>query len=123
MTYTINGKEWGIYGINKRCAEILAWESEPNVKSVEFEANCFWVEHVGFSAFPVKDYCNNPSDTDAIIDKCFDELMKSVDNSGEPLTGFHDLAMLSGAKWEWLIQEHNCTKLTAACICLIELNE
>mgnify|MGYP003636227413 CR=1 FL=1 len=111
MTYTINGKEWGIYGINKRCAEILAWDSEHNVKSVEFEANCFWVEHVGFSAFPVQNYCNNPSDTDAIIDKCWDELM---------VVHITDDYY---ARWECITNEHNCTKLVAACICLIELNE
>jgi hypothetical protein len=113
MTYTINGKEWGIYGINKRCAEILAWESEPNVKSVEFEANCFWVEHVGFSAFPVQNYCNNPLDTDAIIDKCFDELNESILRNGGRRK----------SHWQDTMQQHNCTKLIAACICLIELNE
>jgi hypothetical protein len=113
MTYTINGKEWGAYGINKRCAEILAWESEPNVKSVEFNNNCFWVEHVGFSAFPVQHYCNNPSDTDAIIDKCFDELNESILRNGGRRK----------SHWQDTMQQHNCTKLVAACICYIEINE
>jgi hypothetical protein len=113
MTYTINGKEWGAYGINKRCAEILAWESEPNVKSVEFNNNCFWVEHVGFSAFPVQHYCNNPSDTDAIIDKCFDELNESILRNGGRRK----------SHWQDTMQQHKCTKLVAACICYIEINE
>jgi hypothetical protein len=117
MTYTINGKEWGVYGINKRCAEILAWESEPNVKSVEFDNNCFWVEHVGFSAFPVQHYCNNPSDTDAIIDKCWDELMTI--NSVVFEKGIYS----SETEWNQLMDKHNCTKLVAACICYIEINE
>ena len=112
MTYTINGKLYAEFGINKRCAEILAWESEPNVKSVEFDGNnCFWVEHVGFSAFPVQHYCNNPADTDAIIDKCWDELMSVK----------YEYCVLS--RWQYLMHQHKCTKLVAACICFIEINE
>jgi len=110
MTYTINGKEYTEFDIDKRCAELLAWESEPNVKSVEFDRhNCFWVEHTGFSAFPVQDYLINPSAAWPIIEKCWDELMRLYPNS------------LS--KWEYIMQKHNCSKLVAACICLIELKE
>jgi hypothetical protein len=123
MTYTINGKEWGIYGINKRCAEILAWESEPNVKSVEFEANCFWVEHVGFSAFPVQDYCNNPLDTDAIIDKCWDELIGLVYLEEGAVLPKRNGERCRTSKWHQIMNKHNCTKLMAACICLIEMQE
>jgi hypothetical protein len=118
MTYTINGKQYAEFGINKRCAEILAWESEPNVKSVVFDGNnCFWVEHVGFSPFPVQHYCNNPADTDAIIDKRLDELFK--------LQETFDDGIADGlcTKWEALMHRHNCTKLVAACICFIEINE
>ena len=83
MTYTINGKEYSEFDINKRCAEILAWESEPHVNSVEFDRhNCFWVEHVGFSAFQVEHYLNNPADTWPIIEKCWDDLNKFVDIVG-----------------------------------------
>ena len=115
MTYTINGKEYSEFDINKRCAEILAWESEPHVKSVEFDRhNCFWVEHVGFSAFPVEHYLNNPSDTWPIIEKCWDELSMLVLSSGHYPTR---------TKWNHIIKKHKCTKLVAACICFIELKE
>jgi hypothetical protein len=112
VTYTINGKEYSEFDINKRCAEILAWESEPHVKSVEFDRhNCFWVEHVGFSAFPVEHYLNNPADTWPIIEKCWVELMAIYDE-------FYCLT-----RWESIINTYNCTKLVAACICFIELKE
>jgi hypothetical protein len=107
MTYTIKGKEWTGFDINWRCAELLAWELEPNVKSVEFDGNCFWVN--GVSKYLVKHYCNNPTDTDAIIDKCWDELMSP-----------HHYNL---NRWQRLIKKHNCTKLVAACICYIEINE
>lgn len=79
--YTINGKEYSEFDINKRCAEILAWESEPNVKSVKYGGvghECFWVESVGFHAFPIEAYCTNPSDTWSIIEKCWDELSEPI---------------------------------------------
>ena len=118
MTYIINGKQYAEFGINKRCAEILAWESEPNVKSVEFDGNnCFWVEHVGFSAFPVQHYCNNPADTDAIIDKCLDELLEPVFCTDSNSFEWYQ------SRWSLLIEKHKCTKLVAACICFIEINE
>jgi hypothetical protein len=122
MTYTISGKKWTILNINERCAEILAWESESNVKSVEFDGDCFWVGHLKFSPyavfkpFAVKDYCSNPADTDAIIDKCRDELNKvnvSYDSTGR---------MITSTKWNYIMIAHECTKLTAACIFFIELN-
>jgi hypothetical protein len=112
MKYTINGKEWTEFEINKRCAALM--------QITVLDKGSYLLLECGFSDY---NPCNNPSDTDAIIDKCWYELMKCVDNSGEPLTGFHDLAMLSGAKWEWLMQEHKCTKLVAACICYIEMQE
>ena len=114
MTYTINGKEYSEFDINKRCAEILAWESEPHVKSVEFDRhNCLWVEHVGFSAFPVEHYLNNPADTWPIIEKCWDDLNKSILRNGG----------LRKSHWQDTMQMHKCTKLVAACICFIELKE
>ena len=132
MTYTINGKEWTELDINRRCAELLAWESEPNVKSVEFDVNCFWVGHVTFSPFPVfkpfkvKDYCSNPADTDAIIDKCWDELSLYVDCDGDKVTyeTFSDAAFKPlSTKQQFIMDKNKCTKLVAACICYIEINE
>jgi hypothetical protein len=117
VTYTINGKEYTEFDINRRCAELLAWESEPNVKSVELGGeghNCFWVEHVGFSAFLVQAYCNNITDAWPIIEKCWDELNDIwLEKDGKTYISL----------WKYLVQKHNCTKLVAACICFIEINE
>ena len=108
MKYTINGKQYSEFDINKRCAELMAWKSEPNVKNVTFENNCFWVESVGFHAFRIEDYCINPSDTWPIIEKCWDELM--------------EISVISHtAYWDYLEKKHNCTMLVAACICFIEM--
>ena len=118
--YTINGKDYTEFEINKRCAEILAWESEPNVKSVKFDSGCFLVHSVGYTAFKIEDYCNNPSDTWPIIEKVWDELMSVFDSKG-----CNPRFYVSGkncTKWEYLMDEHNCSKLKAAAICLIECN-
>jgi hypothetical protein len=120
MTYTIKGKQYTEFDINKRCAEILAWESEPKVKSVKYEAGCFWVHSIGYTAFKIENYCTDPLATDAIIDKCWDELMQDVGFDGEDDP---DYDHKFGARWKYIVEEHNCTKLVAACICLIELNE
>jgi hypothetical protein len=114
MTYTINGKEYTEFDINKRCAELLAWESAPNVKSVEFERGCFWINSVGYTSFKIEDYCNNPADTWPIIDKCWDKLLSISVQSLSPNTL---------TKWGCIMDKHNCTKLIAACICLIESKE
>jgi hypothetical protein len=57
--------------------------------------------------------CSDPTDTDAIIDKCWDELNESILRNGGRRK----------SHWQDTMQQHNCTKLTAACICYIELNE
>jgi hypothetical protein len=100
MTYTIKGKQYTEDDINERCADLM----KVTVLIVRRDYNP----------------CNNPSDTDAIIDKCFDELLSDVDYNG--LDAMHN-DDASSSKWEYLMQHHNCTKLVAACICLIELNE
>jgi hypothetical protein len=108
MTYTINGKEWTKSNINERCAELEgknlpeyqpAMNSGYNIGNEEF--------YIGYNP------CQNPADTDAIIDKCWDELMK--------VPYFFDGLCLT--KWECIMNEWECTKLVAACICYIEINE
>jgi hypothetical protein len=59
----------------------------------------------------VYDPCNNWDDAGAIIDKCWDELMVVY------VTDDYY------ARWECIVEEYNCTKLVAACICLIESQE
>jgi hypothetical protein len=106
MTYTINGKEYTKMAINVRCAQIMGY-------------NATFIKNLTLF---LRDYdpCNNPADTDAIIDKCFDDLLSDVDYNG--LDHIHNDPAYS-SKWEYLIRNHNCTKLVAACICLIEVNE
>jgi hypothetical protein len=110
MTYTINGWEYSELGINKRCADLMGIEYELNDIYVMVSDTVASIE-TGVDEFMEYCPCNNPIDTDAIIDKCFDELMSVK----------YEYCVLS--KWQYLRHEHNCTKLVAACICLIELNE
>jgi hypothetical protein len=98
MKYTINGKQYTELDINKRCAELLGYNHH-FIKDIE-SRNRYWnaLECI--------------THTEAIIDKCWDELMCTV-------TDWNDC---NYPRWEGLIMKHNCTKLVAACICLIELN-
>jgi hypothetical protein len=100
MKYTINGKEYTEFDINLRCAELIL------TTPVNISHDCQQV----LSA-PNLEYnpCRNPWNTDRIIDMCFDELI------------FADYRR--NVTWEMLMEKHNCTKLVAACICYIEINE
>jgi hypothetical protein len=103
MTYTINGKEWTEFDINKRCADIM---------NLIYRIYGDGTVHKGIFDLSADKYfcpCNSPSDTDAIIDKCWDELI------------FADYRR--NVTWEMLMEKHECTKLVAACICYIEINE
>ena len=55
-------------------------------------------------------YCN-PKDTWPIIEKVWGDL-----------TGFTYIDNNFIVRWRLLMNRHNCTKLVAACICLIESN-
>ena len=103
--YTIKGEEYSEFDINKRCAEILG------SKSIEVHPNAKIIESVKYSVmtdFGKRDYCNDPSDTWPIIEKCWDEL--------------NQVNILFESEWNHLVSKHSCTKLVAACICFIELN-
>jgi hypothetical protein len=104
MTYTINGKEWTEFDINTRCAELLGYNLH-FIKDIE-SRNRYWnaLECI--------------THTDAIIDKCWGELMSSKDERGCGTWTHWD-----HVKWQRLMNEHNCTKLIAACICYIEMQE
>ena len=108
--YTIKGKEYSEVDINKRCAELMALEYNTSdeyvmldvINASGIETSCG--EEIEYNP------CNNPSDTWPIIEKCWDELIcGSGWNSHQ-------------AYWGEIMEEHKCTKLAAACICLIELN-
>ena len=62
-------------------------------------------------AHEVVNYCRSAHYAWTIIDKCWDELMVVH------LTDDYY------ARWECIMSKHNCTKLVAACICYIEINE
>ena len=111
MTYTINGKEWTELDINERCTELMGWK-EIRVSSVSVQ-----VLNHAYHVYEIYDPCNNPADTDAIIDKCWDELMLTKDTHG-----FGTWTHWDNIKWVRIMSKHNCTKLIAACICFIEIN-
>jgi hypothetical protein len=116
MTYTINGKEWTEFDINKRCAVLMGIEYELNdiyVMTIDEVASI----ETGTDEFMEYCPCHSPADTDAIIDKCWDELMTI--NSVVFEKGIYS----SETEWNQLMDKHNCTKLMAACICYIEINE
>jgi hypothetical protein len=111
MTYTINGKEYTKRAINLRCAELMGITCHKSEKGGHAmikdlsTPNLRWIRYVEY------DPCNDWNDAGPIIEKCGDELMAI----------YHELYYLT--KWESIISIHDCTKLIAACICLIELNE
>jgi hypothetical protein len=111
MTYTINGKQYTEFDINKRCAEIfgLKLSKEQYMHYGDRDENVVLIGRARDS-YGVN-YTRSPSDTDAIIDKCWDELTSVA------CISTHNI------EWHQIILKHNCTKLVAACICLIELNE
>lgn len=114
-TYTIKGKQYTDFDINKRCAELIGFKTEifNNVLYIEdviiassMSSSGSYISHIAYNP------CTNPQDTWPIIERVFDELMLTHIDDGD-----------YAPKWEMLIEKHKCTKLVAACICLIELIE
>jgi hypothetical protein len=101
MTYTINGKEWTEDEINNAITEIRIAKLDMDSGYNRFMAEAMRLQPLC--------YTRNPLETDAIIDMCWDELI------------FADYRR--NVTWEMLMEKHNCTKLVAACICYIEINE
>jgi hypothetical protein len=125
MTYTINGKEYTEFDINLRCAELLGLIVQTEYQKLigfteEFHKiypNTIWcakIDDRGDQVEPWQQmiFTRCPENTWPIIDKCFDELMEVLYVSRE-----------TNRQWDFLIKKHNCTKLVAACICYIEINE
>ena len=108
MTYTINGWEYSELGINKRCAELMGFDFRVQNGKVLPDNPAQVIARLS----DVYDPCREVKDTDAIIDKCWDELMQVL-----------YVSRLTNRQWDFLIKKHNCTKLVAACICYIEINE
>ena len=98
IMYTIKGFSYSEFDINKRCAELMGIDCSGIREDIQL-----------MYGIPLN-YCTNPSDTWPIIEKCWDDLICGSDwNSYQ-------------AYWGEIMEEHKCTKLAAACICLIELN-
>jgi hypothetical protein len=114
MKCTINGKEYTEFDINLRCAELKEF------KLCEGQHYKSALAHRVDGFLEVYDPCNNWNDAGAIIDKCWDELMDYTNDKGLKPISDEDIFW---TRWESLINRHKCTKLVAACICYIELNE
>jgi hypothetical protein len=111
MKYTINRKKYTEFDINLRCAEIEGLELiSDDVEVMAFD----YLESLiaGEDKFEVYEPCTYWNDAGHIIDKCWDELNQFVSGKQRMET-----------KWIFTMQKHNCTKLVAACICYIEINE
>jgi hypothetical protein len=108
MTYTINGKEYTEADIKKRCGELMGLKVEYPLFN---DQPYYRVLSNGKIHLSVYEPTTNPLHTWPIIEKCWYELMYGIDSSY--------------VKWDYLISkhEHNCTKLVAACICFIEIND
>lgn len=50
------------YEINCAAKEKLLWLRYPDAKSIELDSNqnCYWLERVGFSSYPVEKCCTKP---------------------------------------------------------------
>ena len=136
MTYTINGKEYSELGINQRCAELIKpkhsgykyvkvlenYTPWRDILEIGITSDCCVIKYLTISKpnmdmWSMYDACNSPTHTWPIINKCWDELNKvnvSYDSTGR---------MITSTKWNSIMIGHNCSKLIAACICYIEINE
>ena len=123
MKYLILGMEFTEHELNRRCSEIMAYEYAHNVKNVTYENGCFWVEHIGFSAFPINSYTGRSPDAWEIIEKCWDGLhLKYITDWDKakniPLGAMYQDVLKT--RWELIIEKYNCHKALAACIYLVE---
>ena len=108
MKYTINGKEYTEFDINMKCAELLGHII------ASFQSKDFIFVRVGEDESEKNhkvDYARDAADTWPIIEKCWDELMVV------------HMTIDYVSNWQDIMDQHNCTKLVAACICFIEINE
>jgi hypothetical protein len=120
MTYTINGKEYTEFEVNERCAEIMDLKVEYPLFN---DQPYYRVLSNGKIHLSVYEPTTNPVHAWPIIQKCWDKLMLSVNDCGYSMGNLESIYNLFGTKWDYLIEKHNCTKLAAACICFIEINE
>jgi len=112
MSYKINCKDYTEFDINKRCADIRISQFDEGSEYDKILA-------IAMRRDEIK-YCTCPQRAWTIIEKCWDELMGHTMQMEKPV---NYSTTFQGTKWQYLMQKHNCTKLVAACICFIEMNE
>jgi hypothetical protein len=127
MTYIINGKEYTKDDIDRSISLLYLGYYKEGFRFVNtgLDSSKHYIENFPYRRITKNkrhwrpfEPTTNPADTDAIIDKCWGELMSSKDDRGCGTWTHWD-----HVKWQRLMNEHNCTKLVAACICYIEINE
>jgi hypothetical protein len=115
MIFTIKGEKFTKFDINKRCAVLLGIK----VSDTQWLEYCDRDENVVITSKTSEsdssvNYCNVISDTEVIIDKCWDDLMSSWCKHGHYDTG--------EVAWHTIMRDYKCCKLTAACIFFIMEN-
>jgi hypothetical protein len=113
MIFTIRGKEFTKFDINRRCAELLGIKVS-DTQWFGFRENGnddVVITSKKTDSDSSVDYCKRISDTEVIIDKCFNNLMSSWCTHLHYDTG--------ESMWLTIIEKHNCCKLVAACIFFI----
>jgi hypothetical protein len=129
MTYTIKGKQYTEFDINKRCAELHLGYYEEGFRFVNAgsDSSNHYSENFPYRKITANKRhwrpfqpATNWGDVGPIIDKCSDELFDYTNDKGLKPISYEDIFW---TKWESLKNKHKCTKLIAACICFIELSE
>ena len=121
-TYTINGKQYTEFDLNKRCAELegISWYLPPETENNNSNS---WVYSNNYDVSNnqwLPNYCTRPDSCSHIIQKCWNGLMDVIEYTpkAEPFLGTRMIT-----KWELVMQEHNCDQLVAACIYYVEQND
>ena len=109
MTYTINGKQYTRIEIDKLCAKLMGIQIE---EEIYLDLNACWTVPINDGTRVNYMPTLEANHVWAIIEKCWDELTK-----------VHATSLCSYTTWEDIMHKNECTKLIAACICFIEINE
>ena len=115
----IDTKGFTSFIINKRCAELLgvsSWYLPPGDQMNDCDS---WVcsDNYNGKSELLKNYCENPADTNSIINICFDDLIEPVFCTDKNSCEWYQ------SRWSIIIEKYNCSILEAACIYLVEVNK
>lgn len=118
MKYTINGKEYSEFDINLFIAEsgiIPVAINEDQDSALKAKSSSVLINDI-INTYEYNP-CNNPVDAWPIIESINDVLFGLVGEDGE------DYLYCHYTRWEHVEEKYKCSKLIAACICFIELND